>query len=421
MQKIVIDKPYVPVPPYRGRLWPWILSLYVPRLLRRKYGIVRVDCVNGRRLRESIAAGHGVLLAPNHCRDEDPLVLGQLSRAVGKPFFIMASWHVFMQDRVSAFLLNRAGAFSIYREGIDRVAVDTAIDILEKNERPMVMFPEGIIARTNDHLNPLMEGVALIARTAAKKRAKQEPPGKLVVHPVAIRYHFHGDIDAALTSILDEIEARLSWQPQKHLSRLDRIYKVGSALLTLKELEYTDHPQPGDIAQRLQNLIDLILNPLEEQWASGKHDGSVTARVKRLRSAILPEVIKGELDEAELARRWRQLADVYLAQQLWLYPPDYVRSNPSAERLLETVERFEEDLTDKVRVHGPMSATVTVGEAIEVSPQREARGSADPLLVKIEEQLRQMLGLDAPKHEEPPATAGKLRSEGAKEEAKRGE
>jgi hypothetical protein len=62
--------------------------------------------------------------------------------------------------------------------------------------------------------------------------------------------------------------------------------------------------------------------------------------------------------------------------------------------LLETVERFEEDLTDRVRVHGQMSATVNVGEAIEVSPQREARGSSDPLLAKIEEQLRQMLGLD---------------------------
>ena len=238
------------------------------------------------------------------------MVLGPLSRAAGTPFFIMASWHAFMQDRLSGFLLNRAGAFSIYREGIDRGAIDTAIGILEKAERPMVMFPEGIIARTNDHLNPLMEGVALIARSAAKKRAKQEPPKKLVVHPIAIRYYFHGNIDAAVASILDEIEARLSWQPQRHLSRLDRIYKVGSALLTLKELEYTDQPQTGEIAQRLQNLIDRILNPLEEQSAQGKHDGSVVARVKRLRTAILPDVVKGELDEAELARRWRQLADV---------------------------------------------------------------------------------------------------------------
>jgi hypothetical protein len=91
--------------------------------------------------------------------------------------------------------------------------------------------------------------------------------------------------------------------------------------------------------------------------------------------------------------RWKQLADLYLAQQLAHYPPDYVRSNPSPERLLETVERFDEDLTDKVRLLGPMEATITVGEAIEVSPQRESRGSSDPLMDQIEAQLNSMLGI----------------------------
>jgi 1-acyl-sn-glycerol-3-phosphate acyltransferase len=396
MQNIIIDKPYVPVTPYRGTIWPRLLSLYVPRLLRKKYGVTRVESVHVERLAESIRAGHGVLLAPNHCRDEDPLVMGQLARAVGTPFFVMASWHVFMQDRFSAFLLRRAGAFSIYREGIDRAAVETAIEILETARRPLVMFPEGLIARTNDHLNPLMDGVALIARSAAKKRAKREPPGKLVVHPVAIRYHFHGDINAAVASVLDEIETRLTWRPQRNLPTLERIYKVGSALLTLKELEYTDQPQTGTIGQRLQNLIDMILRPLEAQWTSGNSDGSVVARVKRVRAAILPDVVKGEIDEAEREKRWRALADAYLAQQLWHYPPDYVANNPTPERLLETVERFEEDLTDKIRLHGPIWATVTVGEAIDVAPQRESRGSADPLLVKIESQLREMLELPKP-------------------------
>jgi 1-acyl-sn-glycerol-3-phosphate acyltransferase len=393
MQNIVIDQPYVPVPPHRGRIWPWILSLIVPRLLRKRYGIVEVQTIHVERLRESIRAGHGVLLAPNHCRDEDPMILSDLARSAGTPFFIMASWHVFMQGGLSAFFLRRAGAFSIYREGIDRAALDTAIGILEEADRPFVMFPEGYIARTNDHLNPLMDGVAMIARAAAKKRAKHDPPGKLVVHPIAIRYHFHGDIDAAVTTVLNEIESRLSWHPQKNLPLLDRIYKVGSALLALKEIEYTNEPKTGEISPRIANLINAILQPLETEYGIDDPSESVTARVKRLRTAILPDVIKGELDETERARRWKQLADAYLAQQLWHYPPDYVKSNASPERLLETIERFEEDLTDKIRLHGPISATVTVGEAIEVSTQRESRGTTDPLLVKIEEQLRTMLGI----------------------------
>jgi hypothetical protein len=44
-------------------------------------------------------------------------------------------------------------------------------------------------------------------------------------------------------------------------------------------------------------------------------------------------------------------------------------------------------------VHGPVEARVTVGDAIEVSTAREARGEHDPLMSAIEEQLRAMLGI----------------------------
>ncbi len=371
MQNIVIDKPYVPVPPHRGKLWPWLLSMYVPRMLRKKYGVEQVQCINADRLRDSLKAGHGILLTPNHTRDEDPFVLGTLCRQVGTPFFIMASWHVFMQDKLHRFLLQRAGAFSIYREGIDRTAVNTAVEILETAQRPLVIFPEGLISRTNDHLNELLEGTALIARSAAKKRAKMEPAKKVVVHPIALRYEFQGNIDQAVGPVMDNIETRLTWPPARQLPLLERIYKAGNALLSLKEMQYLGHAREGEIGPRLANLMDAILNPLEDQWLKARHTDSVPSRVKRLRTAILPDLTKGEIDEAERQRRWTQLADLYFAQQLFHYPPDYVRNNPTPHRLLETVERFEEDLTDQITMHGPIGATITVGEAIEVNPARE--------------------------------------------------
>jgi 1-acyl-sn-glycerol-3-phosphate acyltransferase len=392
MQNIVIDKPYVPIPPYHGKIWPWLLVRYSPRLVR-SCGITRTQCVHVERLRASIDAGHGILLTPNHSRDEDPLVLGALSRAVRSPFFIIASWHLFMQSKIKTFLLRRAGAFSIYREGVDRAAVNTAIEIIENAERPLVIFPEGFVSRTNDRINALLEGTGLIARSAAKKRAKMEPPRKVVVHPIALRYRFHGDIERAAAKVLEQIETRLTWRPRHGAPLYDRIVKVGAALLCLKEIEYLGAPQSGEIGERLARLIDAVLNPLEDEWADGAHDGTVNARVKRLRTAILPDMIKGDIDEAERQRRWKQLADVYVANQLYHYPADYVKSNPTPERILETIEKFEEDLTDKVSVHGEISATITVGEAIEVNPARESRGGPDPLLQQIESQWRQMLGI----------------------------
>ncbi len=391
MQDIVLEKPYTFVPPWRGRWWPKLLFHVLPGYLKRSHGVVSVHVAGADALRRSVDAGHGVLLAPNHCRPSDPMVLGYLSARVQAPFYIVASRHLFEQSRLQTFVLRRAGAFSIYREGMDREALKCAVRILASAERPLVLFPEGVISRTNDRLNHLMDGTVFIVRHAAKQRAALNPPGKVVVHPVAIRYVFDGDIVQALIPVLERIEHRLSWKPQSGMPLVERIYKVGDALLTLKELEYFERPQAGDLRHRLSALIDHLLVPLEREWLKGQRESDVVARVKTLRSAILPDMISGELREEERARRWRQLADIYLAQQLDFYPPDYFKPAPTPEKLLETVERFEEDLTDQVTIHRPLRALIEVGEAIEVGPVRPRGNAADPVMEAIRARLERML------------------------------
>jgi 1-acyl-sn-glycerol-3-phosphate acyltransferase len=312
----------------------------------------------------------------------------------------MASWHLFREGKLKRFLLRRIGAFSVYREGLDRQALQACIEILAEADRPLVIFPEGVITRTNDRLLSLMDGVAFVARSAAKKRAEPSTSGKVMIHPVAIRYHFDGDIDRALHETLDSIEQRLSWRPRREPDRVSRIYRVGEALLWLKEMEYLGAPQHGEIFERLHRLIDRILVPLEAEWLSGKTEKDTVARVKKLRTAILRDMISGDLDDDERTRRWNQLADMYLAQQLSHYAPAYVRSKPTNERMLETIEKFEEDLTDESRIHRPMSVTVEVGNPIEAGPKRERIRGEDSLMVELDHQLRDMLGID------PPAVAG---------------
>ncbi len=399
MHPVVVDKPYAFVPPYLGTWWPRFLQLFLRRNLRRNHGIVAVRCQGLERLQESLSAGHGIMLTPNHCRPCDPHVVSEMCRQAGTAPLVMASWHLFLQGRWRAFLLRRAGAFSIYREGMDRQALQAAVQILQQGGRPLVIFPEGVITRTNDRLSALMEGTSFIARSAAKRRAETSPAGQVVIHPVATRYFFHGDLEPALHAVLDDLERRLSWQPQRTLGLYERIYKVGEALLCLKELEYLGRPQPGPIFERVEHLIDHVLVPMEQEWLDGHREKTVVARVKKLRTAILPDMVQGQLTEQERERRWRQLADMYLVQQMSHYPPEYIKSNPTPERLLETVERFEEDLTDVCRVHAPMSATVQIGEAIPVSPTRDRGAPEDPLMAAVEASLRSMLS--APQIEEP--------------------
>lgn len=391
MQSIVIDKPYVFVPPSQGIFWHRFFMLFLKRYLEHEQGVTAVEFLHLDRLQQSLAAGHGVMLAPNHSRPSDPMVLMQLGQQLGRKINIMASWHLFMQSRFQAWALPQVGVFSVYREGLDREALKCAMQILAEARRPLVVFPEGLISRSNDRLNNLMEGVVLMARGAAKQRMAANPPGRVVVHPVALRYFFEGDLTATLSPVLEEVEQRLTWQSQRHLPLIDRIVKIGDALLALKESEYLGAPQSGSFGERLQRLIDALLTPLEQEWLKGRRAESTVERVKLLRTAILPDMVAGELPEAERARRWRQLADVYLAQQLHNYPPNYFDPVPTPERLLETVERYEEDLTDKVRVHPPIRVVVSMGTAIEVAAARAKSAEGDPLMVEIRRQLETML------------------------------
>jgi 1-acyl-sn-glycerol-3-phosphate acyltransferase len=391
VQNIVIDKPYEFVPPDTGTLWPLLLGRFVlPRYVDRSHGVVSCELIGVDRLRASIQARHGILLTPNHSRPCDPMVLGRLSFELGVPFHIMASWHLFMESAFQRWLLRHLGVFSVYREGMDRDALKCAIQILVNARRPLVLFPEGVISRSNDRVNHLMDGTIFIARNAAKQRAEHSA-GKVVIHPVAIRYFFLGQIETTVVPVLEEIERRLSWRPQTGLTITDRIVKVGEALLTLKELEYLNAPQTGSIPQRVARLIDELLVPLEQEWLKDKRETDIFGRVKALRSVILPDMVADKVDESERRRRWQQLAEIYLAQQLSNYPPEYFKPQPTPERLLETVERFEEDLTDKTRVHRPIHAVIEVGEAIEVPPGRERGTQSDSMMGQVRAQLETML------------------------------
>jgi 1-acyl-sn-glycerol-3-phosphate acyltransferase len=392
MQRVVIEKPYRFVPPHRGTWWPSLIrDLNLPAIhLRRVEGVVDYECRHLERLRASLDAGHGILLAPNHSRNADPLLMSWVCRELRCLIYAMASWHLFNQGWFYAWAIRKMGGFSVNRETIDRQAINTAIEILETAERPLVIFPEGAMTRTNDRLHALLDGVAFIARTAAKRRAKRSA-GKVVVHPVGIKYLFGGDLREAVEPVLSEIESRFTWNTDHNEPLLDRIARIGQALLCLKEIEYFGRARQGRLHDRIEALINRLLSPLEDEWLAGNHSGSVVPRVKALRMKLLPDMIEGRIDEAQRQLRWKQLSDIYLAQQVSCYPPDYLTDNRSVDRLLETVERFEEDLTDQVRVHGSLKAIIEVDEPIEVSPQRDRKAEVDPLMVTLEERLSAML------------------------------
>ncbi len=394
---VVTNSAYEFIPPHRGNMWPRLLNILTPHFLKTRYRVTRVEVRGEETLRSLRDSGHSILLTPNHSRMADPVVLLQMARRLQQSLYIMASSHLFHGNRLMSFTMRRMGAFSVYREGVDRKAVQTAIDILAQGDRPLVIFPEGALSQANDHLNALMDGVSLIARSAQRRLESdsdsEDSEGsnrRVIVLPVGVKYLYQGDVRATVSPILGDIEERLLWGEQPDRPLMDRVARVGSALLSLKEIEYLGRPQSGTITQRQERLIDGVLRPIEREWRPHAN-GSVIGRVRGLRQEILPELIEGDLSAAEQARRWKQLNDLELAQAISLFPPEYLVSHPTVDRILETVERFAENLTGKEQHHGPLHAVVQIGEPIQVESRRSKDSGGDPLISRIAAQLRGML------------------------------
>ena len=395
MQNIVIDKPYHFVPPHRGTFWPAVFRPLLRPYLSKVWGVTSVDFVGLERLREALRQRASIVLVSNHCRPSDPTVVALLGFEAGTPTYTMASWHLFMGDRLTAWFLRRIGGFSVYREGLDRTALKAAIELLAEAQRPLVIFAEGIITRGNDRLAAFNDGPAFIARSAAKQRAKTEPGARTLLVPVALRYRFLGRLEESVSPVIDRIETRLTWQPRRDLPLIDRLQRVGNALAGSSESSSSSGKGSGKAGSTIglgRRIIDDILAPLEAEWKIKKRESDVPGRVRGLRAAILPDMVEGGITDAERDRRWRQLARLYLAQQLSLYPAGYLEGSPSVERTLETIERLEEDLTDVATVHRPMAATVHVGEPVEVTARDETPAA---LMKAVRTRIETMLGIPA--------------------------
>ena len=394
MQDILIEKPYEFVSAFEN-YWPQrILTMLGKQkpMLRKEHGVVDHEIRNLDRLQASIKAGHGILLCPNHPRTADPVAMYHIAQACPVSFYSMASWHLFNQSKFTTFMIRVMGGFSINREGLDRKAVDYAIGILTDAKRPLVIFPAGATSRTNDRLMAFMDGPGFIARTAAKRRKKTG--GKVVAHPICIKYFFQGDIEKACDPVLTNIEKRLSWISDSSVPLLERIVKIGNALLTLKELQYGANPHPGATLRERQNqMVDNLLHPVEEEWLGGHQTGGIQTRVKALRMKIFPGLSRSEVDTAERERRWQHLERTYLAQQVDCYPENYLHESDeiSVDRILETVEKFEEDLYDKCRLHGELKVVLNIGEAIEVDSKRDKSATSDPVMTNIRSSIQVML------------------------------
>ena len=363
-----IFRPQVPYefsPPKYSFWFRPVLHLICAWHLRKKFNIHEIQYHGHQNVASLIKSRQSVLVTPNHADHADPSLLVHIGRKLDAAFHFMAAREGFERSRLTRFVLQRSGAFSVDREGADLASIKTAINILRECRFPLVIFPEGEIYHHHEELDTLNEGVATILLRASDKLPDDK---NSFVVPTAIRIRHDPSVEVTFSERLNNLERRITWKPKPHLNVVERIYRLGGALLSIKEEEFLGRAQQGDLPSRIQNLQQQLIEQIEKKHTAIKLSETIPARIKSLRQLIRKELSRETTGppKPRTGELYDELDQIFVAQQLYSYPGQYLREQPNLNRIAETIYKLEEDVLEKEIHPTPRKAHVVFGEPIDV-------------------------------------------------------
>lgn len=390
------DQPYCFFPPRRSafvvRACTWLNRWHLlPRLERFRW----VETSGGRPVRELQRRGARLLLMPNHPTHSDAAIIFEAMRQTGLRAHFMAAYDLFYRSRLRRWLLQRAGAFSIDREGSDKQALRQAVELLEARAG-LVIFPEGNVYLQNDRVTPFHEGAALVALRVAKKLAADR---QLYAVPVSIKATHLDDVADRGTAALARMAADVGADgPSGGRTRLEYLHHVGVAALRMNlEARGFEIQQARELPEIIERSAGVVLGSLEAKI--GIPDASNSGIFERVR-AVRARVHEVRIDpdrEADhrIAAAWAD--EAMLAFKIGSYAGNYVSSNPTVDRFSETVEKLEEDVYSRVApAFADRGAYVRFGAPVAVAPylrqQSRLRAACAALTGDIEREVQ--VGID---------------------------
>ena len=334
-----------------------------------------------------------MLLLPNHPTFDDPIVIFALSARLGIPFYYLAARET-LQPKRGAWL-QRLGVYSIRRGMVDRPSVAQTLELLTQPSGKLVIFAEGGCSFQNDTVMPFRVGAIQMAFQAMNKVLKQEKSlPDLYAVPIAIKYHYTGDMTGAIEQTLKQLEQALEVKPTGDLYQ--RLRTVAFEVLLKCEREYgLVNPQVTDWNQRVANLKAHVLQQCEQQLGLT----SVLGELDRERTYRIQQALEEPTCASDSV--WTR---EFMSKAAWrvlnfdaIYD-GYVAAKLTPERFLDTLIRLERDVfnIDRPRPKGHRQALLRVAEPLNLKDwfadyQQNRANTVKSITEKIHQTVQQNL------------------------------
>lgn len=313
--------------------------------------------------------GERILYVPNHSTHSDPQLMTEAHRQLGTPSCFMAAYDVFLRGKFHAWVMQRAGAFSVDREGSDRKAMAEALSVLKAGRFALTIFPEGNVYMMNDRVTPFLEGAAFLALKAQKELGAGRP---IHVVPVSIKVTHVTDVRPAVKAKLGSLAATSGETFDPEADPVGELTRIGRHLLAknLRQRGFIGRQEnlgAAHLTEALRDGADRIVSGLEDKMdLTPKPGDDLTTRVRKIRAEI-HQIRTDPARETEhrVASSWAD--EAILALRILGYGNPYLALNPTLDRFSETVEKLSEDLLGRWDLPvAPRDALIRIGEPIHL-------------------------------------------------------
>jgi len=411
------------IPPNRNMATVRRWNKTLPSFMRKFCGIESIEIPAADLARLKALDGRRMLITPNHPTTDDPIMMFGLARAADMPNYYLAAREIFDDVKgLKGKVLQALGAYSVVRGTPDRESFRTTRELLAAEGGRVVIFPEGEIYSQNDTLLPFQSGVVQLAFWAMddlRKAALSELPSgggggggnpSILLVPIGIKYNYTKNMDAAIDEALAGLEEAMALKPDPQLGRYDRLRRIGKSMVETLEVEYglkAPTADDSDLSSRMTALKSLLLDRAAALIGVKFPEGS--GLPERLR-ILVNSVYSVTRDEAhgewspyrERLHREQATRVAPLLQDLnrvanWIAVTDnYVRSNPTPERMGDNIRRLQIECFGEYKLTGPRRATIRVGTPIDLADHYDAyksdkRGTVAACVTALETAVQGLL------------------------------
>ncbi|KGF71879.1 hypothetical protein DO97_14690 [Neosynechococcus sphagnicola sy1] len=309
-----------------------------------------------------------LLLLPNHPTFHDPAAIFVLSARLGFPCYYLSAHEPFRSSL--GVWLQRLGGYSIRRGMADRASIAQTLELLTQPTCKLVIFAEGGCSFQNDTVMPFRSGAIQMAFQAMQRLVRQgQPLPDLYAVPISLKYRYTQDMTAVIDQSLIALEQALYLTAKGDF--YERLRAVAAQILLVCEQNYglanALDLENWDWDQRVARLKTYILEGCEHQLGLtatlGECDRDRTYRIQAALADWNPphnvEVQWTPTAIAKAASRVLNFDAIY---------DGYVAANPTPERFLDTLIRFEREVfnIDQPRPKGQRQVCLHIAEPLNL-------------------------------------------------------